>query len=151
MKPELNRLNGKQLQRRPARHLLPWCWLPLCLTMVGAGCSPQAKVAADINPAGTYTLVSVDGNKVPCTLTHEGVTPTIKSGVFIINPDGTCSSKMVFSLPSSDDTGREVKATYTRQGSTLTMQWEGAGITMGSVEGDTFTMTNEGMVLAYRK
>jgi hypothetical protein len=148
MKPELNRLNGKQLQRRPARHLLPWCWLPLCLTMVGAGCSPQAKVAADINPAGTYTLVSVDGNKVPCTLTHEGVTPTIKSGVFIINPDGTCSSKMSL---AGRNAAIEVKATYTREGPKLTMQWQGAGMTIGTVEGDTFTMNNEGMVFAYRK
>jgi hypothetical protein len=46
---------------------------------------------------------------------------------------------------------REVKATYTRQGSKLTMQWEGAGMTTGTVEGDMFTMNNEGMVFSYRK
>jgi hypothetical protein len=46
---------------------------------------------------------------------------------------------------------REVKATYTRQGTQITMQWEGAGMTMGNVSGNTFTMTNEGMVFAYRK
>jgi hypothetical protein len=31
------------------------------------------------------------------------------------------------------------------------MRWQGAGMTIGSVAGDTFTMNNEGMVLAYRK
>jgi len=31
------------------------------------------------------------------------------------------------------------------------MNWQGAGTTIGTVEGDTFTMNNEGMVFAYRK
>ena len=97
------------------------------MVVAWTGCKQEAKVAADSNPVGTYALVSVDGNKVPCTLKHEGVALGVKSGTFIINPDGTCSSKVVFSPPSGGDVAREVKATYTRQGSTLTMQWEGAG------------------------
>jgi hypothetical protein len=31
------------------------------------------------------------------------------------------------------------------------MQWEGAGTTVGTVEGNDFTMNNEGMVFVYRK
>ena len=31
------------------------------------------------------------------------------------------------------------------------MTWAGAGTTVGTVEGNTFTMTNEGMVLVYRR
>jgi hypothetical protein len=149
MKPKQSGLNGKR--RCAARPFLQWGLLSLLMVAVGAGCRPVAKVAADINPVGTYTLVSVDGNKVPCTLQHEGASPTIKSGTFTINADGTCSSKVVFSLPSGGDTSREVKATYTRQGSNLTMQWEGAGTTTGTVEADAFTMNNEGMIFAYRK
>jgi len=34
--------------------------------------------------------------------------------------------------------------TVKREGAKLTMKWEGAGITMGSMEGNTFTMDNEG-------
>ena len=49
----------------------------------------------------------------------------------------------------SEDAG--LLASYTRQGSKLTMKWEGAGMTTGTAEGDTFTMNNEGMVFAYRK
>ncbi|HVO52758.1 MAG TPA: hypothetical protein VMV60_17315 [Thermoanaerobaculia bacterium] len=94
--------------------------------------------------------MSVDGNAVPATVRH-GATLTVKSGVFIINADGTCSSKLVFSPPSGGDITREVKATYTRQRPTLTMKWEGAGTATGTVEGDTFTMNNEGMVFTYRK
>ena len=125
--------------------------LPLFMVVGWAGCKQPAKVAADPDPVGTYALVSVDGNKVPCTLQHEGHTLTIKSGSFIINPDGTCSSRVVFSPPSGGDSTREVKATYTRQGAKLTMKWERAGMTTGTVEGDTFTMNNEGMIFAYRK
>ena len=73
------------------------------------------------------------------------------SGVFTINADGTCSSKIVFSMPSGGDSTREVKASYTRQGSTLTMKWEGAGMTTGTVTNNTFTMDNEGMIFAYRR
>ena len=95
--------------------------------------------------------MSVDGKQVPCALTHEGTTLTVKSGVFTISGDGTCSSKIIFSVPSNGDVNREVKATYTRQGAKLTMKWEGAGITMGTVEGNTFTMDNQGMTFTYQK
>jgi hypothetical protein len=158
MKQTHNELKGEQRQTK--RHPLRLCLLPLLMAAVLAGCKQDvkvaaeagdAKVAADINPTGTYALVSVDGKKVPCTLQHEGQSPTVKSGCFIIKADGTCSSKVDFSLPSGGDSSREVNATYTREGSKLTMKWEGAGMTTGTVEGDTFTMNNEGMIFAYHK
>ena len=156
MKSKQNELNREQ--GRTTRHFLQLCLLPLFMVVVCAGCKQEAKVAADaktvaataadINPVGTYALVTVDGNKVPCTVQHEGHTMTIKSGGFIINADGTCSSKMSL---AGRDTAIEVKATYTREGPKLTMQWQGAGMTIGTVEGDKFTMDNEGMVLVYQK
>jgi hypothetical protein len=57
----------------------------------------------------------------------------------------------VFIPPSGDEVIREVPATYTSDGSELTMQWQGAGVTVGTVRGDTFTMDNEGMIFIYRK
>ena len=151
--------NELYIEQRPiTRHQLQLCLLPLFLVVVCSGCKPETKVgadtktvaaaAADVNPVGTYTLVSVDGNKVPCTVQHEGHTMTINSGGFIINADGTCSSKMSL---GGRDAAIEVKATYTREGPKLTMKWQGAGMTIGTVEGDMFTMDNEGMVFAYRK
>ena len=92
--------------------------------------------------------MSVDGKPVPCQVTHNGHTMVITSGRFLIHPDGTCKSQMFL---EGRDTGIEVKATYTQAGSKLTMTWQRAGMTIGSVEGDTFTMNNEGMVLVYRR
>lgn len=125
--------------------------LPLLLVLAWAGCKPHANDAADTNPVGTYALVSADGKKVPCNVEHDGHTIAVKSGSFIINADGTCSSKMEFSLPSGPQSTREVKAKYTRDGTRLDMLWEGAGRTTGTIEGGTFTMNNAGMVLVYRK
>ena len=98
--------------------------------------------------SGTYTLVSINGHTLPFSLPEGAV---IRSGVFTINKDGTCSSRMTFSNPSGADASREVHASYAREGSRLTMTWIGAGTTIGTVEGNTFTMDNEGMVLAYRR
>jgi len=156
MNTKQNELNCEQ--RRAKRHLLHFCVVSLLMVTVWTGCKQETKVdtdakpaaapTADINPAGTYTLVTVDGNKVPCAVEHEGHKMTIESGGFIINPDGTCSSKMSL---AGRNAAIEVKATYTREGQKLTMKWQGAGMTTGTVEGDTFTMNNEGMVFAYRK
>jgi hypothetical protein len=101
----------------------------------------------DVNPVGTYALASVDGKAVPCTLQHEGHTMTIKSGSFIIN-DRSCVSRIAL---EGHDAAIEVKASLTREGSKLTMKWQSAGVTEGAIEGNTFTMNNEGMVFAYRK
>ncbi len=144
-----------QSGRSSRRHFFPFFVLSLLAAASLVGCNRQpttvAATATVSDPAGTYTLVSIDGKNVPCTINHEGATPTIKSGSFVINADGTCSSKMVFSMPQGPENTREVKATYTREGKTLTMKWEGAGVTTGTVDGDTFTMGNEGMTIVDRK
>jgi hypothetical protein len=57
----------------------------------------------------------------------------------------------VFAVSSYPDVNRVVKATSTLAGTKLTMKWEGAGVTTGQVEGNTFTMNHEGIVLAYQK
>ena len=101
--------------------------------------------------SGVYTLVTVNGNKVPASVSHEGVALQVRSGTFIIKADGTCSTKTAFVPPSGSEVTREVSATYTKDGPKLTMQWQGAGTTTGTIEGDTFTMNNEGMIFAYKK
>jgi hypothetical protein len=133
------------------RHPLGWCLLTLFLALASTGCQHEPKVAANAIPGEVFTLVSVNGKQVPCTLTHEGVTMIVKSGAFTLTGDGTCSSKMDFFVEARGDASREVQATYTREGAKLTMKWKGAGITTGRIDGNTFTMNNEDMVLAYQK
>ena len=101
--------------------------------------------------AGIYTLAAVDGAKIPGTVSHGGHDMMLYSGVFTINADGTCVSQTVFGTPSGEKITRQVNATYTQDGSTLNMQWEGAGRTTGVIEGETFTMNNEGMIFSYTK
>jgi len=136
---------------QPTRHWSSVFLLALLTAPLWVGCSQEARVPADANSCGTYTLVSVDGNKVPCTVRHEGAEVAVKSGSFVINADGTCVSTSVFAVASGRDVNRVMKASYTCQGSRLTMKWEGAGTMIGTIEGGAFTMNNEGMIFAYHK
>jgi hypothetical protein len=104
-----------------------------------------------VDPTGVYTLVTADGKPVPAKISHDGHSLDLLSGIFTIKADGTCSSQTVFVPPSGKEVSREVNATYTQNGPNLTMRWQSAGMTKGTVEGNTFTMNNEGMILVYRK
>jgi hypothetical protein len=101
--------------------------------------------------SGVYELVKIGGNKVPAKISHDGAVLEIRAGAFTISADGQCKSKMTFVPPSGVESTLERKATYSREGPRLNMQWQGAGRTQGTVEGNTFTMENEGMVLVYQK
>ncbi len=116
--------------------------------------APTATAAEAAKPSdisGTYALVSINGGALPYTMTHEPPGVRVTSGAFVINADGTCVSKMAFVVPSGEAMSREVNATWTRDGSKLTMVWQGAGTNSGTIEGDTFTMENEGQLFTYRK
>ncbi|MBC8868389.1 MAG: hypothetical protein H8E44_03175 [Planctomycetes bacterium] len=124
------------------------------LLVAGLFLSTTQATAQDVDdngPTGVYTLVTVNGSKLPAKVSHGDVAIQVRSGTFTINADGTCSSRVVFGSPSGADVTRKVNATYTREGAKLNMQWEGAGKTAGAFEGDSFTMNNEGMVFAYKK
>ena len=133
-----------------SRNALHLCLL-LTIGLFLSGCNQDVKVANANDFSGVYTLVTVNGNQVPATVSHDGTALQVRSGTFTINADGTCGSKVVFVPPSGAEATREVSATYTREGQTLNMQWKGAGRTTGTIQGKTFTMNNEGMVFAYKK
>ena len=114
-------------------------------------CDAKAQGVERNDPTGVYILVSVDGAELPATAFHDEVEIEVRSGVFTINADGTCGSKKIFGPPSCAEITREVNATYTQTGSTLNMQWKGAGRTVGTIKDDSFTMDNEGIVFSYNK
>lgn len=125
-----------------------------CFATLGlflSACRHNATQAEAVDPVGVYALVSADGKQVPATVSHDGHSLELRSGTFTINADGTCSTKTVFCPAPGKEVSREVSATYTQDGSGLTMRWQNAGMTKGTVHGDTFTMNNEGMILVYKK
>jgi hypothetical protein len=93
----------------------------------------------------------VNGEPVPANITHEGATLQVRSGNVIINTDGKCSTKTVSVPPSGTDVASEASASYIKEGSRLAMQWENAGMTVGTIQGNTFTMDNEAIVFVYIK
>jgi hypothetical protein len=109
----------------------------------------EANKKGDVT--GVYKLVAVNDLKVPTKIAHAGAVLEVRSGSFTIQADGKCSSKMVFVPPNGKETTLVRPATYNQQGSKLTMQWQGAGRTTGTVEGNRFRMENEDMVLVYQK
>jgi hypothetical protein len=134
---------------RPGR-LLQTCLL-LASGFLLSSCGEKPGVKPDGSFTGVYALVTVDGAKVPATVSHDGQKIQVRSGTFTLGADGMCSSTTTFVPPGGAEATRETKATYTREGSTLTLKWEGAGTTRGTLQGGTFTMDNEGMTLVYRK
>lgn len=126
------------------------CSLLLAAACATAACSASGKSAV-ADPAGTYSLVSVDGKPTPASIDHDGTKLQVRSGTFVIRPDGTCSTTTVFVGPAGGEMTRAVNATYTRDAATLTMRWKGAGTTVGTSDGTTFTMENEGLAWVYRK
>jgi len=134
--------------------VLALCLLATLLLLALTGCKKESSnTSSNVRPdlSGVYSLVSIDDKAVPCEISHEGTPMAVKSGTFTIANDGHCGSRMIFSVGSRKDMDLERKASYASVGAELTMQWEGAGMTMGSVHDNTFTMTNEGMVFSYRK
>ncbi len=164
MKPESRR---PPVFTEAVARLVPWCILcTLAACVLLAGCKSAETPRPATTPAspptasdtaklpditGTYALASINGTPLPFTVTHEGPGIRVTSGTFIIRSDGTCASTSAFVMPSGEAQSREVSATYTRDGSKLTIQWQGAGVTNGTVEGDTFTMENEGQIFLYRR
>ena len=125
--------------------------LTIGFAILATGCKPEQVTGDMLDPAGVYALVEVDGMSIPAKVSHGSATLEVRSGTFTIEKDGTCSSVVVFIAPSGKEIPREVSATYEQEGSELTMSWEGAGTTVGVVDGNTFTMINEGMSFVYRR
>ncbi len=126
------------------------CWFGIASMIMLGACNAMHN-APTVSAVGHYALVSVDGKPVPADVSHDGAKLEVRSGSFTIDADGTCRTTTVFVPPTGREVAREVSATYTQEGATLTMRWKGAGMTIGSVEGSTFTMNNEGMLFVYTK
>ncbi len=133
------------------RHLDPTMILFVAVGLGLTSCSGAEERSDQVDPVGEFALVSVNGMAVPADITEQGMTIRVSSGAMSINADGTCSSSTVFQAPSGEEVTRDVTATYTMEGDSLTLDWEGAGTTVGVLVGDTFTMDNHGTIFVYER
>ena len=97
-----------------AQRALQLCFV-LTLGLLLSACQQEGKIAKT-DPTGVYVLASVNGSKIPASISHEGTALQVRSGAFTIKADGTCSTKTVFVPPSGSEVAREVSATYTQEG-----------------------------------
>jgi len=126
--------------------------LPLIAAALAlVSCQQNLQRPDENNIAGIYYLVKVDGTAIPVTVSHDGTPLIVLSGTFIISKDRTCFSRTRFVAPDGKEMTREVNADYQVQGSKLIMQWQGAGETEGTVQGDVFIMDNHGMIFEYSR
>ena len=127
------------------------------LPLVGNFLRRDAPRPATESGGTTYNLVSIGGQPIPCAPMHGGgQAPQVSGGFFTINDDGTFTGGIQFSNPNvvaipPSGQGKGQPGTYTREGNTLMMKHPGAGYTPATIEGDTLTMDNEGMLFVYRK
>lgn len=144
-----NLYNERRALENYIPRLIALCVLAgLLFCALARGQDTNAPVA---EPAGVYTLVSLDGKAVPCAIHHGQQPMHVQTGSFTITTNGECFSRMVISVADRTNIVCNTQATYTLKGSELKMQWRGAGWTKGVVTGNTFTMNNEGMTFVYRK
>jgi hypothetical protein len=115
------------------------------------GCGKNAGPANSSDPTGTYTLATIDGKKLPFTPHLGAPAPEFRSGAITLEADGTFTSKMNYRLPEGKETTRTSTGGYTKEGSSLKLQWKGAGVTTATLEGNTLTIDDEGLRCAYRK
>ncbi len=125
--------------------------LTIAAALVLVSCQHSVQRADESDVAGIYYLVSVDETAIPGAVSHRGTPLELLSGTFIISDDGTCFSRTRFVAPDGNETTREVYANYQVNDSQLIMQWEGAGVTEGTVKGDVFVMDNHGMIFEYSR
>jgi hypothetical protein len=127
---------------------------------------PASRQAATTTPAtsatdpsgtpascvGTYTLVAIDGNPLPYAPLHEGRRLIIvQSGTSTLKPDGTFTSTMSYTNPTGAAFSRDFSGTYTLEDNRIAYTWHGAGRTTATIDGNTITMDNEGVLYTSRR
>ena len=122
--------------------------LGLCLS----ACKDTSKNTTQASDdADTYSLVTVNGNKVPYIPVPEGSAPKVQSGAFTLNADGTVIHSTNFGQVDGKELSHDSRGTYILDGSRLSFQWKGGGKTTATLEGNTLTLDWEGAIFVYRK
>lgn len=117
----------------------------ILLVLVLLGCTEGGSAA------GTYELVSIDGNPLPYTPEHEGGAPEIRGATITLNGDGTFIMTMHYTVPPDETISLDYYGTYTADKGSLVFTWEGAGTTPATLEGRSLTINNEGLAFTFER
>jgi len=116
-------------------------------TLVLVSCS-----SGQANVSGEYTLVSIDSNPIPYAPTHEGQQgPQVLGGSMVLNEDGTFSMTMDYAGAPGNTISRDFSGTYEQSRDAFVFTWEGAGKTPVTIEAETLTLDNEGILFVFEK
>lgn len=135
--------------QRVGRLCTAWLMVLLGLATVLVGCTSGPKISGR-DAAGDYDLLGVNGQTVPCEITHGGHPLKVLRGQLTLGRDGTVRSVIDFVGPTGREVRREVDGKYQREGGDLRMRWDRAGTTRARWEADDLVMNNEGMLFRYR-
>ena len=125
------------------------------LSLPFAACGGDGGTGLDTELSGTYTLRSVNGQPLPFVAYEDAVEKFELLGdefdfgarTFTQSTDFRYTERGVVTTDTFEDSGR-----YTLDGNALTVEFDSDGSSVtGAVDGNSFTLAGDGVVLLYRK
>jgi hypothetical protein len=105
--------------------------------------------------AGVYTLRTINGESLPFVASDGVATYTIRSGRLSLNPDGTCSHQLSFSVTSNQGTFEDATpfaCTYEVNGATVvTTDLDDGTRAAATYRDGTLTATDGDFTAVYRR
>ena len=149
--------NNLQLTTNTFARLAALCFVVAVVVSTGCG----ALDAMDFQ--GEYTLVTVNGAKLPASVPVDGSMRLVQSGTAVLNYDGSVGVVLTVReadgtsvklesagtfevIPSGKPVGRFEKAPPLR----IDLKWKGQGTTIAYLDGQTLTLDRGGAKYAYR-
>ena len=121
---------------------------PILFLACGDSTGPEAI-------AGNYTLRTIDGQDLPAVILQVlNDKVEVTAGSLRINSDLTFSSSLTAAATTSGTTTSATDTqtgTYTLNGTAITLRFQDASTSTGSITGNTLTVIDEGLSLVYRK
>ena len=127
----------------------------VALLALTAACGGGDGITEPASIAGTYNLVTIDGQSPPIVLFDEpGFKAEIMSGNFILAEGRTFTTNVVFRVTEGGQVSTESDSydgTYTVTGSTVDFAYSDGDSASGTLNGNTLTFVDGGSTAVFRK